>query len=173
MEAQTPMNPDAGVIATRPTTAPEAAPIALVLPVCAQLRKTHHIAATAVAMLVFWNASVSKKPANPALPGLKPNQPNQSSVAPSMISGMECGSKGALPYPSLLPRNIALASPANPEVMWMTVPPAKSNAPRPPNHPMVVPWLPNDQFQCPAKSYTNVVHKTVKIINALIFTLSA
>src|SRR2546426_557837 len=87
----------AAALAPTPATAPEQAPTALVFPVCAQLRNIHHIAATAVAMFVFWKASVSKKPANPALPGLKPNHPYQSNVVPNRTSGIECGSKGALP----------------------------------------------------------------------------
>ena len=111
------MKPEAGVIATSPAIAPLTAPMALVFPVCAQLRNIHHIAATAVAMFVFWNACVSRKPADPALPGLKPNQPNHSKHAPNITSGIECGSNGALPYPILLPKNIAVANPANPEVM--------------------------------------------------------
>jgi hypothetical protein len=91
------MNPEAGVIATNPDIAPEAAPTALVFPVCAQLRNIHHMAATAVAKLVFWKACVSKKPANPALPGLNPNHPNHSKEVPNITNGIECGSKGALP----------------------------------------------------------------------------
>src|SRR5215207_1115138 len=88
--------PDAGVIATSPATAPEAAPTVEGLPVCAHDIRAQVTAAMPVAICVATNALVAFVAAAAAEPALKPNQP---------------------------------------EVIWMTVPPAKSSDPRQPVHP--------------------------------------
>ncbi len=74
--------PDAGVIATRPATAPEAAPSTEGLPLLAHSANIQPSAAAAVAICV----TVIAMPARPfdatAEPALNPNQPTHSSEAP-------------------------------------------------------------------------------------------
>ncbi len=70
-------------MATRPATAPAAAPITLGFPEKAQLMPTQVRAAAAAELLVTTKALAARPPAAPALPALKPNQPNQSRAAPS------------------------------------------------------------------------------------------
>src|SRR5436309_14424674 len=84
--------PDAGVIATRPATAPAAAPSTLGRPWWAQLTVIQVSAAIAAAVLVTTKALTASSFAAPALPALKPNQPNQSSAAPSTVIVASCGS---------------------------------------------------------------------------------
>ena len=83
--------PAAGVIATRPATAPETNPSELGFP-CTQETSIHAIAAAAAAVLVVTNASAARPFASTALPELNPNQPNQSRAAPRMDHGMLAGS---------------------------------------------------------------------------------
>ena len=121
--------PDAGVMATSPATAPEAAPTVDGLPVCPHDIRAQVTAAMPVATWVAMNALVAFDAAAAAEPALKPNQPVHSNAAPSTTSEMLCGSIGTLPYPSLRPSMRAITRPDQPDVMWMTVPPAKSKAP--------------------------------------------
>ncbi len=116
------------MIATKPATAPDAAPTILGFPVCAHDIKTQVRAAIPVAVFVTVHALTVMPSTITSLPALKPNHPNQSIPAPRTTIGMLCGSIGTLPYPSLLPRIKAPANAENPEVMCTTVPPAKSNA---------------------------------------------
>src|SRR2546426_9730392 len=95
--------PEAGVMATRPATAPAAAPITLGCFLCHQLTVIQVRAAMAVAVLVTTNALVASAPAPRALPALKPNQPNQSKAAPSTVMGASCGSAFCLPKPGRRP----------------------------------------------------------------------
>src|ERR671923_1665017 len=112
--------PDAGVIATSPATAPEAAPTVEGLPVCAHDIRDHVTAAMPVAIWVATNALVAFVAAAAAEPALKPNQPTHSNAAPSTTSDMLCASIGTLPYPSLRPSMRAITRPDQPDVMWMT-----------------------------------------------------
>ncbi len=92
-----PTLPAAGVMATRPATAPEAAPSIEALP---RIRASpRHQASTAaeVAVKVFMKARMAELPASSAEPALKPNQPTHSSEAPTMVSGRLCGTKASLP----------------------------------------------------------------------------
>src|SRR3954447_24251947 len=89
--------PDAGVIATRPATAPAAAPTTLGLPETNQLNRVHVHAAAAVARCVTVKALEASPPAASALPALKPNQPNQRIEAPITTMVMSCGSIGSRP----------------------------------------------------------------------------
>src|SRR5918992_1640409 len=127
--------PDAGVMATSPATAPVAAPTVEGLPVCAHDNRAHVTTAMPVAIWVATNALVAFVQAHAAEPALKPNQPTHSRAAPRTTMPMLCGSIGILPYPSLRPSMRAITRPDQPEVMWMTVPPAKSSDPRHPPHP--------------------------------------
>src|SRR5437870_11112026 len=89
--------PEAGVIATSPATAPAAAPITLAFPVRAQLANIQDRAAEAAAVFVTTNAFAAWPLAAPALPALKPNQPNQRMAAPSTMQVTLCGSIGSRP----------------------------------------------------------------------------
>src|ERR1700736_241589 len=87
-------NPAAGVMATRPATAPEAAPSTVGLP-----RDDHSVniqpsAAAAVAVLVVMNACAARPLAASALPALKPNQPNHRRLAPITVNGRLWGGLG-------------------------------------------------------------------------------
>src|SRR5689334_16276308 len=89
--------PAAGVIATSPATAPEAAPSTVGLP-----REDHSVniqpsAAAAVAVFVVMNAWAARPLAASALPALKPNQPNHKRLAPSTVNGRLWGGIGWWP----------------------------------------------------------------------------
>ena len=162
-----PTNPDAGVIATSPATAPEAAPITLGFPPNAHDIATQVTSAAAAAVFVTTNAFTAVPSAARALPALKPNHPNQSSPAPSTTSGTLCGTIGRSPNPSRLPKINAAARAATPEFMWTTVPPAKSSAPRSPSQPSFA------QTQWATGAYTMVTHATTNTTNAGNFIRSA
>src|SRR2546430_6855606 len=90
-------SPDAGVIATRPATAPAAAPSTLGAPLCSHDTVIHVSAAIAAAVFVTTKAFAASPPDASALPALKPNQPNQRSDAPSTVIVASCGSIGSRP----------------------------------------------------------------------------
>src|SRR5438105_2111392 len=75
--------PDAGVMATKPATAPAAAPSTLGRPLCSHETVIHVSAPMAAAVLVTTKALVARPPAARAEPALNPNHPNHSSDAPS------------------------------------------------------------------------------------------
>src|SRR5208337_2751688 len=94
-----PTKPAAGVMATRPATAPEAAPRVVGLP-----RKIHSVptqarVAAAVARWVAVKAELARAPAARALPALNPNQPNHNRAAPRMVMGRLWGMKDSVPSP--------------------------------------------------------------------------
>src|ERR1051326_1990708 len=123
IEPTGPTKPDAGVIATRPATAPEQMPITVGLPFSAHSTSIQVKAATAVAICVTVIAMPACMPAVTAEPALKPNQPTHSSEAPMKVSTMLCGG----PLSLRLPRDIAHSRPATPALICTTVPPAKSS----------------------------------------------
>src|SRR5204863_8069440 len=90
-----PTKPEAGVIATRPATAPLAAPSTVGLPRIVQSIIIHESAAAAVAVLVTTKALVARPSAASALPALKPNQPTHKSDAPITLNGRLCGIIGS------------------------------------------------------------------------------
>src|SRR5262245_39873420 len=96
--------PQAGVMTTRPATAPEQKPRTLGLP----LNDASAIAQTkepvAVASVVVMNALAAMPSAATALPALKPYHPTQSIPVPIMQSTRLCGGMGSLPKPDRLPR---------------------------------------------------------------------
>src|SRR4051812_19495240 len=92
-----PTLPQAGVIATRPATAPDAAPSIDALPLNTASPIDQASTAAAVAEKVLMKASTAELPASRAEPALKPNQPTQSSAAPTMVSVSECGVKASRP----------------------------------------------------------------------------
>src|SRR5487761_2487484 len=81
-----PTKPDAGVIATRPATAPEAMPSTLGLPLVAHSANIQPRAAAAVAIWVATIAMPARPSAVVAEPALKPNQPTHNSDAPIKVN---------------------------------------------------------------------------------------
>src|SRR5438067_3266397 len=120
--------PHAGVIATRPATAPEAAPSVVGLPNLSCSTSSQPSTAAAVATVVLVKATPARSPAVSAEPALKPYQPNHSRLAPSNTNGTLCGRPMSFGQPLRLPSTIASARPAAPALMCTAVPPAKSNA---------------------------------------------
>ena len=112
----------AGVIATRPATAPVQMPITVGLPRMAHSTNIQVSAAVAVAICVTVMAMPACMPAVTAEPALKPNQPTHSREAPMKVSTMLWAGPVSLRLPSI---NAAIR-PATPELMCTTVPPAKS-----------------------------------------------
>src|SRR2546425_904423 len=92
-----PTKPEAGVIATSPATAPDAAPSTAGLPRVIPWVNTQPGAAAAAAVFVARNALAASPLASSALPALNPNQPNQSSAAPMTVMGRLCGCMGWWP----------------------------------------------------------------------------
>src|SRR3954469_12678722 len=118
-------DPQAGVIATSPATAPEAAPSVVALESRSRSTTSQPATAAAPATWVLKNATAAEPLAASADPALKPNQPNQSSPAPSTTRGMLCGRIGSERNPSRGPSTSASASPDEPELISTTVPPAR------------------------------------------------
>ena len=92
-----PTEPQAGVMATRPATAPEAAPSIDALPLDSASPPDQARTAAAVANKVFTKASVAPPLDSRLEPALKPNQPTHSSEAPTMVSVRLCGAMASLP----------------------------------------------------------------------------
>src|SRR5205823_10601490 len=92
-----PTLPAAGVIATRPATAPDAAPSIDGLPLIAHSPNVHDNTAQAVARNVFMNASDAEPLASSAEPALNPNQPTHRSDAPIIVIGRLCGAIDSRP----------------------------------------------------------------------------
>src|SRR3954453_16507601 len=85
------MKPAAGVTATSPTTIAVAAPTLVGLPVRTTSTMVHTTRGAAGASIVAPTARPAIGPAASPLPALNPNQPNQSSPAPSSTNGTLCG----------------------------------------------------------------------------------
>src|ERR1700730_562120 len=90
-----PTNPDAGVIATSPATAPLAAPNTGGLPDTHHSASIHDKAAADAPICVATNADTARPFAASALPALTPNRPTHSSPAPMTDSGRLCGTIGS------------------------------------------------------------------------------
>src|SRR5215471_1073871 len=129
--------PDAGVMATRPATAPDAAPSIVGLPVFTHSATIQSKAANDAAVWVATNALVAKPPALSAEPALNPNQPTHNMDAPITAKGRLCGGVATFPNPTRLPMIRTATRAEIPELMWTTVPPAKSSAPMVRNQPPV------------------------------------
>src|SRR3569832_1143417 len=86
-----PTKPEAGVMATRPATAPEAMPSTLGLPWLSHSLNIQARAAAAVAICETANTMPAVPLAATAEPALKPNQPTQSIEAPITVSTRLCG----------------------------------------------------------------------------------
>src|ERR1700761_659288 len=116
--------PHAGVITTKPATAPEQKPNTLGLPRRAYSAIAHTNEATAVAIVVVVNAFAAITSAATALPALKPYQPTHSMPVPTMHNTMLCGGIGSLPKPMRLPSIMQSIKADQPEDICTTVPPA-------------------------------------------------
>src|SRR5437667_5582778 len=99
-----PTKPDAGVMATSPATAPDAAPTVVGFPVLIHSGMIQPSTAVAVARCVATNALPARPPEARADPALKPNHPNHRMAAPSTTNGTLCGTNASLPHPRRLPR---------------------------------------------------------------------
>src|SRR5215813_4542983 len=86
--------PEAGVIATSPATAPDAAPSIVGFPVFSHSATIQPKAANDAAVCVTTNALVAKPPALSAEPALNPNQPTHNMEAPITAKGRLCGGVG-------------------------------------------------------------------------------
>src|SRR5215471_20527328 len=148
--------PDAGVIATKPATAPEAAPSIVGLPVFIHSAIIQPNAANEAAVCVAINALDARPFAPRADPALNPNQPTQSIAAPTTANGKLWGAIGILPKPTRLPMINTATSAETPALICTTVPPAKSSAPILRKNP------PTPQTQCARGSYINVTHSSEK-----------
>src|SRR3954468_16897861 len=121
-------NPAAGVMTTRPATAPEIAPSTVGLPPLTHSTSSQPSVAAAAAKCVQMNALLASDPALSALPALNPNQPTHSRAAPITLMTTLCGVIGTVPNPRRLPITRAQISADTPDEMCTTVPPAKSSA---------------------------------------------
>src|SRR5688572_24252518 len=109
-------NPAAGVMATRPTTAPIQNPSAEgFLPLTAS-NNTQQRPAAADAVLVVANADAANGPAPSALPALNPNHPNQRRPVPRRTKGIFAGAIATFSSDLFL-KYIAAASAAKPADM--------------------------------------------------------
>ena len=81
-----PTNPHAGVIATRPATAPDAAPNMDGFDFKIHSNAIQERVAAAVASMVLTKANAAKPVASRFEPALKPNQPTHSNDAPTMVN---------------------------------------------------------------------------------------
>src|SRR5215468_1885495 len=95
--------PDAGVIATKPATAPDAAPSMVGFPVLIHSAIIQPNAARDAAVCVAMNALEARPLAPKADPALNPNQPTHSIPAPMTANGRLCGAIGTFPNPTRLP----------------------------------------------------------------------
>src|SRR3989454_9511503 len=94
-----PTKPEAGVIATSPATAPDAAPTVVAFPCLIHSGMIQPRTAVAVARCVATNALPANPPEESALPALNPNQPNHRIEAPRTTNGTLCGTNASLPKP--------------------------------------------------------------------------
>ena len=92
-----PTEPQAGVMATSPATAPEAAPSIEGLPLRSHSANIQDKTAEAVAKSVFTKASAAPLVASRLEPALKPNQPTHSIEAPTIVSVRLCGVRASRP----------------------------------------------------------------------------
>src|SRR5579862_6995896 len=159
-------NPEAGVMATSPATAPEQIPSTLGLPFNSHSVNIQASAATAVATCVTRNA-IPARPSEPtAEPALKPNQPTHSSDAPMTVSVRLCGAIDSRPSPRRLPSIKAVASPATPALICTTVPPAKSSC-------VAANQPEGSHIQCATGQYTRINHSPMNQSSAENFIRSA
>lgn len=105
-EAQSGINPDAGVAATSPEIQPEHHPT--MDHFLASLKSSrHHVAAATIAVRhEFQQATTALRFAPNELPPLNPSQPNHSSTVPRVIKLTLCGRKLSIIFSWRLPRTM-------------------------------------------------------------------
>src|SRR5438309_11778207 len=108
-------------MATRPATAPEAAPRTVGFPRLIHSVNIQPSAAAAAPVLVAVNALTASPLASSALPALKPNQPNHRSDEPKTVIGRLWGCIGWWQLHLRLPISTAQASEHLPDEIWTTV----------------------------------------------------
>src|SRR3954463_7670383 len=91
------VKPAAGVITTRPATAPEIAPSTVGLPPLIHSTSSQPSVAAAAAKWVAMKALLASDDAASALPALKPNHPTHSSAAPITLMTTLCGGMAIRP----------------------------------------------------------------------------
>ena len=121
--------PAAGVIATRPATAPDAAPSIDGLPLIIDSPIDHASTAQAVARKVLMKASTAVLPASSAEPALKPNQPTHSSDGADHRQRQRVRRHRFLAVADALADHVGADQAGDAALMCTTVPPAKSSAP--------------------------------------------
>src|SRR5207237_10319418 len=107
--------PAAGVIVSRPATAPVSKPRNFGLLVVIQSMQSHAMAAKLAARSVLRNATAVTESTRNSLPALKPYQPNQRRPVPSATNGIEWGPASAT---FLLPTYNTDANAAIPAMLW-------------------------------------------------------
>src|SRR5262245_2012951 len=156
-----PTKPEAGVMATRPATAPVQIPMTVGLPRNIHSTSIQVKPAVAVAMWVTSMAMPACRPADTAEPALKPNQPTHNIEAPMKVNTMLCAGPESLRLPSTR----QAIRPATPELTCTTVPPAKSSTL---NQPAKSPFssvlaalkMPSGpQTQCATGEETKIAHR--------------
>src|SRR6185312_15225968 len=168
--------PQAGVMATRPVMAPEAAPTPVTWPSLNFSTASQASVAAQVATNVVTMTMAAELPAASAEPPLNAYQPAHSRPAPSSVSGTLCGLR-SWPNNADLPSTIATASAAAPALMCTAVPPAKSIAPswlaiQPPTE-FSVTTPSNANTQCATGKYTSTAQIVANTIHAPNFIRSA
>src|SRR4051812_44945582 len=111
------VKPAAGVITTRPATAPEIAPSTVGLPLLIHSMSIQPSVAAAAARCVVTKALDARPLAARAEPALKPNQPTHSRAAPMTLRTTECGGIGIFPKPLRLPSSSAQTRALTPDEM--------------------------------------------------------
>src|SRR2546428_13398583 len=92
-----PTKPEAGVIATSPATAPDAAPSTVGLPRVIHSVNIQPSAAVAAAVFVARNPLAPRPLPSRALPAVHPDQPDRGSAAPAAAMGTEPDCLGCAP----------------------------------------------------------------------------
>src|SRR2546428_683223 len=137
-----PTYPDAGVIATRPHTAPTQIPTADGFPFRTQSVSIQLTAAAAAARFVTTRAFTANSFAESALPALTPTHRNHRTAAPRIPYGPLFGRGSMRSTPWRRPITSAAATADTPAAVCTTRPPAKSMTPMDRSQP------PIPQFQC-------------------------
>ena len=146
--------PAAGVMPTRPATAPVAAPTAVGLPSLNHSIR-HQVSRPAEAEVVVVRKGRPAVLAANMLAPLKPNQPNQSRPAPNRMKGTLWGGRLLAGQVVREPIIAAATRAATPEAICTTVPPAKSMAPIMPS---AAPRKPPPQTILAMGEYTSRLH---------------
>src|SRR6185503_16529246 len=160
-DAIEPTKPAHGVMATRPATAPDAAPSVVACPLRNFSTTSHASIADAAAKCVFTSACTASSLPDSAEPALKPNHPNHRMPVPISVSGSECGGIGCCGQPRRRPSTSTAASAAIAALMCTTAPPAKSSAPCLNSQPD------GANTQCATGEYTSTAHSPMNHTHAL------